>query len=156
MLLSLIGFCSYFSILKFNDFSLGYQKMSKISPILVEKIQGPISLIIICYFFSIFFTSSSSTRCSAKTIWVSLKIAVLSPSELEMAISAYNSWRDLIYEFFWNRFFNIFLTYFRPSVSKSFLPGAATMWRWLRCYWWQVNTFQVIKLCHWPHRWCAI
>ena len=51
---------------------------------------------------------------------------------------------------------NLFLTYFRPSVSKSCPPGAATMRRLLRCYWWQVNTFWDIRMCHWPRRCCAM
>ena len=51
---------------------------------------------------------------------------------------------------------NQFLTYFCHSVSKSCHPGAATMRKLLRRYWWQVNIFRYIGLCHWPRRWCSI
>ena len=53
-------------------------------------------------------------------------------------------------------FCDLFLSYFHPSVSKSSPSGAATMWRWLRRYRWQVNTFRDIEPCHWPRRWCAM
>ena len=59
--------------------------------------------------------------------------------------------------FFRNGFVaNLFLTYFCPSVSKICPPGTATMRKWLRHYWWQVNTFWDIELWYWPRRWCAI
>ena len=58
------------------------------------------SLMIICYFFSRFCTSSYLSCCSSKESWTSLEIAALSSCGLEMAISAYNSWGELIYHFF--------------------------------------------------------
>ena len=59
--------------------------------------------------------------------------------------------------FFRNGFVAIyFLTYFWPSVSKSYPPRAVTMRIGLSRYWWQVNTFRDIGLCHWPRRWCAM
>ena len=58
------------------------------------------SLMIIFSFSYIFCTSSSSSRCSAKVIWVSLEIAVLSSCGIEMEIAAYHPWRELIYHLF--------------------------------------------------------
>ena len=56
------------------------------------------SLMIICSFFSRFCTSSSSSHCSSKASWASLGIAVLSSGGIDMAIAAYNYWRELIYK----------------------------------------------------------
>ena len=47
--------------------------------------------------------------------------------------------------FVWNGFVVI---YFLQLVSKSCPPRAATMRQGLRFYWWQVNTFQDIGMCH--------
>ena len=65
--------------------------------IILEK---PPSLIIICSFYSGLYTSSSSSHCSAKVIWVSLEIATLPYGGIEMEIDAYHSWRELIYHLF--------------------------------------------------------
>ena len=46
--------------------------------------------------FSRFYTSSSSSFCISKAIWSSLEISMLSSGWLEMAISSYNSWGELI------------------------------------------------------------
>ena len=53
-------------------------------------------LMIICSLLSIFCTSSSWSRCSTNAIWESLDIAALSNGGLDMAISAYHSWEELI------------------------------------------------------------
>ena len=114
------------------------------------------SLILICSFFSIFCTSSSSSGFIAKAIWVSLEIAALSYGGLDMEITGYHSWRELIYHFLERICCDLFLTCFCPSAWNSCPLGAATMRLQLRHYWWQVNTFQYIGLWHWPRRCCAL
>ena len=58
------------------------------------------SLMIIYSFFSRFCISSSSSLCSAKVRWACLEISALSSGGLEMAITAYHSWGELIYHLF--------------------------------------------------------
>ena len=55
------------------------------------------SLMIICSFFSRFFTFYSSIWYRAKASWASLEIAALSSGELDMTIAAYHFWGELIY-----------------------------------------------------------
>ena len=87
------------------------------------------SLIIIWSFFSRFCTSSSSSRCSAKAIWVYLEIAVLSSGGLDMEITAYNSWRELIYHFFGTdllqSIFDLFLSVSFKKLSSWFCNNEA-------------------------------
>ena len=87
------------------------------------------SLIIICSFLSRFCTSSSSSRCSAKASWVSLEISALSSDGLDMAITAYHPWRDLIYHFFGTdllrSIFNLFLTVSLENLSSSCCNNAS-------------------------------
>ena len=114
------------------------------------------SLIIICSFLSRFCTFSSSCRCSAKAIWVSLDIVVLDYGDLDMAISAYHSWREPICHLFRTDLLRSIFDLFLSVSFKSCPPGAAKIRRLLRNYWWQGNTFRDIRLCHWPRRWCAM
>ena len=58
------------------------------------------SLMIICSFFSRFYTSSYSSFCSNKAIWASLEISVFSSGGIDMEIFAYHSWGELIYHWF--------------------------------------------------------
>ena len=108
---------------------------------------------IICYFFSRFCTSSSSSLCSAKASWASMDISTLSSGGIETAIVDYHSWWELIYHFFGTY---LLQSIFDRQFQKICPPHAATMRRGLHHYRWQVKTFQYIGLCHWAHRWCAM
>ena len=109
-------------------------------------VENSLSLIIMFSFFSRFCTSSSSSHCSTKASWASLEISVLSSDGLEMEISAYNSWGELIYNFFGTDLLRSIFVQF-PAISfKTFSSLCCKMWQWLRHYLWQVNTFE-ISLC---------
>ena len=114
------------------------------------------SLIIIFSFFFRFYTSSSSSRFSSNASWASLEISALYSGGIEMEIADYHSWVEMIYHLFGTDFCSLFLTYFWPSVLNSCTTGAAKIWRGLRRYWWQVNKFWDIGLCHWPRIWCTM
>ena len=58
------------------------------------------SLMIIFSFFSRFCTSLSSSHCSNKASRAALAIAMLSSGGIDMAITAYNSWGELIHHLF--------------------------------------------------------
>ena len=73
-------------------------------------------IIIICSFFSRFCTLSYSCHCSAKLVWAYMGIAALSSIGIDMEISAYHSWRDLIYHLFGTDFMQYILDLF-SSVS---------------------------------------
>ena len=87
------------------------------------------SLTIICSFFSIFFTSTSSSWCSAKASWASPEIAALYSGGIEVAIAAYHSWEDLIYHLFGTyllqSIFDLFLTVSFKKLSSSCCNNAA-------------------------------
>ena len=55
--------------------------------------------------------------------------------------------------FFWNRFVAIFFYHYFQKVVLLVLQQC--VWG-LRSYWWQVNIFIDIGMCHWPHRWCKM
>ena len=57
-------------------------------------------LVIMIFLFSRFCTSSSSSHCSNKASREYLEIAVLNSGGIDMAISAYHSWGELIYHLF--------------------------------------------------------
>ena len=88
--------------------------------IIVEKLP---SLMIICYFLSILCTASSSSRCSAKVRWAYLEIYALPSGGIEMAISAYNYWGELIRHLFGTdllrSIFDLFLTVSFERLSSS-------------------------------------
>ena len=75
---------------------------------------------------------------------------------LKMAIGAYNSGGELIYHLFGTNFWDLFSSYFWPSVSKSFPRCDTKIRQGLRHYRWQVKIFWDIELCHWPLRWSAM
>ena len=80
------------------------------------------SLVIMFSFLSRFLTSSSSSHCSAKSRWSSLEIYVLSFGGLEIAISAYHSWGELIYHLFRTDFLrSILWPIFGCQFQKVFL-----------------------------------
>ena len=80
-----------------------------------------LSLIIICSFFSRFCTLSSSSCCSAKVIWVSLEISVLSSGRLETVIADYHSWRELIYHLFGTDLLRFTFDLFLYASFKKFV-----------------------------------
>ena len=67
--------------------------------------------------------------CSAKAIWVSLEISLLSSSGLEMEIATYHSWGELIYHLLGTdllrSIFNLFSTICFEKLSSSWCKNTA-------------------------------